>query len=186
MDDPQPRQLKIDLEELEMAFESANWEINFFLDRETGQVVMVQENTFRDLENLSDEDRYLSSEDDEEEEQEFDLEETLDTLDLEDWERDMIRQADQVKNGIDERFLRIPKADSREGFQDMEEFVQTVQNTSLRTRLSQALHGKNPFRRFKDALQSFPAERERWFAFKKERNQQRIQDWLAAEGIKAE
>jgi hypothetical protein len=60
----------------------------------------------------------------------------------------------------------------------MEDFLDTVQNQAARMRLNQALRGKSPFRSFKDTLQSYPKEREAWFAFKKKRTQARAQDWL--------
>jgi hypothetical protein len=43
--------------------------------------------------------------------------------------------------------------------------------------------GRGAFRYFKDVLLDYPAERERWFQFKRERLQQRILDWLEAHGI---
>ena len=39
------------------------------------------------------------------------------------------------------------------------------------------------FRYFKDVLLDYPAERERWFQFKRERLHLRILDWLEAYGI---
>jgi hypothetical protein len=181
MEDPHLRRLKIDLSELELAFEASSWEIAFFLDADTGEVIQVMENTFRDLENIYE--NYQDDEEDDENAEPIVLVDVLDEMDLADWERDMLLQADLVKNGTEERFRRIPVADSHEGYRDMEEFVETVQKSSVQMRLAQALRGKGVFRRFKDALLSFPDERERWFAFKNQRTHQRILDWLASEGI---
>jgi hypothetical protein len=186
MDEPHPtevpfrRQLKIDLEELELAFETSDWEIGYYLDMETGDVVMVQENTFRDLENIYSEYDYESDQEEDEEPEPFDLAEILESMDLHDWEREMLLQADQVRNGLGERFERVPAVDSHAGFQEMEDFLETVQNQATRMRLNQALRGKSPFRSFKDTLQSYPQERQAWFAFKKEQTQARALDWLHA------
>ncbi len=185
MDDPHLRQLKVEMSELELAFDTSDWENGYYLDIETGSVMMVQENTFRDLENIYSEYEYESDQDEEENQDTIDLAETLDGMDLEDWERQVLLQADLVKNGLDERFMRVPTVDSHEGFQDMEDFLNTVQNQATRIRLNQALRGGSPFRRFKDTLASYPVEREKWLEFKNQRTLQRIQDWLSSIGVKA-
>lgn len=43
----------------------------------------------------------------------------------------------------------------------MRDFVETVRQTDLAEALNAALQGRKPFRRFKDALLDYPAERER-------------------------
>ncbi len=183
MEDPHLRRLKIDLDELELAFGTSDWENAFFLDTDTGEVLLVQENIFRDLENIYE--NYPEDDDEEEDAEPIVIADVLDEMDLHDWERELLLEADLVRNSPPERFLRVPVVDSREGYRDMEEFVGTVQRDSVRLRLEQALDGKGAFRRFKDALLSFPQERERWFAFEQERLRQRMLDWLASEGIEA-
>jgi hypothetical protein len=177
MEVPHRRRLKIDLAELAYAFENSDWETDYFLDLETGKIIMVKESTFRDLENIMDEHEET------EEEDEIDLPDVLDEMDLEDWERRVILQADRVKEGFDDRYLSVPLSDSHEAFQDMEAFISEPQNDKLKNRLSQAIQGRHPFRRFVDTLVSYPVEREHWFAFKQERLQKRILEWLASEGI---
>lgn len=177
MDVPQPRRLKINLSELAYAFENSDWETDYFLDLETGKIVMVKESTFRDLENIMDEHEEV------EEDDEIDLPDVLDEMDLDDWERRVILQADRVKEGFDERYLSVPLSDSHEAYQDMEAFIALLENEKVKTRLEQAILGRHPFRRFVDILISYPVERERWFAFKQERLHQRILEWLASEGI---
>jgi hypothetical protein len=60
----------------------------------------------------------------------------------------------------------------------MERFVGAVQDLPLRERLLVAIDGKGAFRRFKDVLLAFPAERERWFAYRSELLHLHIQTWL--------
>jgi len=57
-------------------------------------------------------------------------------------------------------------------------FVNLVQDQALRERLMVAIDGKGAFRRFKDVLLAFPAERERWFAHRSELLHLHIQTWL--------
>jgi hypothetical protein len=56
--------------------------------------------------------------------------------------------------------------------------VASVSDLALRERLLIAIDGKGAFRRFKDVLLAFPAERERWFAYRSELLHFHIQTWL--------
>src|SRR6187399_3735234 len=75
-------------------------------------------------------------------------------------------------------FLRVEPASSREQYRWMERFVGSVSEPALRERLLIAIDGKGAFRRFKDVLLAFPAERERWFAYRSELLHFHIQTWL--------
>ena len=77
-----------------------------------------------------------------------------------------------------ERYLRVDPASSREQYRWMERFVGSVSDPPLRERLLIAIDGKGAFRRFKDVLLAFPAERERWFAYRSELLHFHIQTWL--------
>jgi len=76
------------------------------------------------------------------------------------------------------RFLRVDPASSREQYRWMERFVGSVADPALRERLLIAIDGKGAFRRFKDVLLAFPAERERWFAYRSELLHFHMQTWL--------
>lgn len=90
--------------------------------------------------------------------------------------------AQQVDNYL-ERFLAIPQVSSHESYQDMVDFTDTVANPDLRDFLSVALNGRGAFRRFKDVLYDYPDERERWFAFSARCWRKRIDAWLQVEGV---
>src|SRR4029078_1695324 len=77
-----------------------------------------------------------------------------------------------------ERYLRVDPASSREQYRWMERFVGSVSDPPLRERLLIAIDGKGAVRRFKDVLLAFPAERERWFAYRSELLHFHIQTWL--------
>jgi hypothetical protein len=76
------------------------------------------------------------------------------------------------------RYLRVDPASSREQYRWMERFVGSVADQALRERLLVAIDGKGAFRRFKDVLLAFPAERERWFTYRAELLHFHIQTWL--------
>jgi hypothetical protein len=76
------------------------------------------------------------------------------------------------------RYLRVDPASSREQYRWMERFVASVSDQVLRERLLVAIDGKGAFRRFKDVLLAFPAERERWFTYRSDLLHFHIQTWI--------
>jgi len=87
----------------------------------------------------------------------------------------------ELKDRIEEEFdcyERIPRAESHEGYEDMVDFIATVEDERIVELLDVAINGKGAFRRFKDVLLNYPEERERWFRFKDERMEERALEWL--------
>ena len=84
-----------------------------------------------------------------------------------------------------ELFVRIEPAASREQYRWMERFVLMVTEPTLRERLLIAIDGKGAFRRFKDVLVAYPAERERWFSFRGDLLHWHMQKWLEREQLEA-
>ena len=85
----------------------------------------------------------------------------------------------------DTTYLRVDPVSSREQYRWMERFIAVVQEPDLRSRLVTAIDGKGAFRRFKDVLMAFPADRERWFQFRTERLRSCMEAWLEAHQIEA-
>ena len=75
------RRLKVDLSELEMALDNYSWEMNYYLDLETGRVILLTEETQPDLERLHD----LVCDLDEQEI--MPVEEAIQQLDLYEWRK---------------------------------------------------------------------------------------------------
>ena len=90
-----------------------------------------------------------------------------------------------VRIASDGNYLRIDPVSSREQYRWMERFIPMVDDTDLRGKLAQAIDGKGAFRRFKDVLMTYAADRERWFTFRSERLRTFMEAWLAAHAIKA-
>jgi hypothetical protein len=170
------RQLKIDLSELEMAFESGSEMISYYLDIETGEIISVSDDE-RDLwESI-----YASYYD--QQTQTLDWEAAFHEKHVPEWQRKSLQDAGRVEAGLGSRFIGIPSEDSHEGYRDMEAFIITIRNPHLQERLERAISGRGAFRYFKDVLLDYPVERERWFQFKRDRLQQRIRDWLESQAI---
>src|ERR1700709_2347304 len=64
-----------------------------------------------------------------------------------------------VRIASDGNYLRIDPVSSREQYRWMERFIPMAEEGELKTNLSQAIDGKGAFRRFKDVLMSFAADR---------------------------
>ena len=90
-----------------------------------------------------------------------------------------------VKLVDDPSYLRVDAVSSREQYRWMERFIASVELDELRHRLVSAIDGKGAFRRFKDVLMNYPAEREQWFTFRSERLKACMDAWLEAHEIQA-
>jgi hypothetical protein len=77
-----------------------------------------------------------------------------------------------------ESFLRVEPASSREQYRWMERFVSSVADDPLRERLIISIDGKGAFRRFKDVLLAYPAERERWVSYRADLLHWHIHNWM--------
>ena len=136
------KRLKLDMDELCLAMEDASYEHGYYLDIETGEILLLSENMGEDVDSLK----------------------------------------ERIEDDPD-RYEQIPKAESYEGYHDMQDFIATVSDEHIAEVLDTAIQGKGAFRRFKDALLRFPGERERWFEFKKESMQSRASKWLSDIGV---
>ena len=91
-----------------------------------------------------------------------------------------------VESGLGVRHVSVAEGDLREGYRDMEDFIDIVADARLAELLSGAINGRGAFRRFGDVLARFPEERERWFQFQNARLRQRALEWLEEVDIESE
>ena len=86
--------------------------------------------------------------------------------------------ASSLEPGSEERFVRLPRWGSAEGFHLMESFVTSLDNPAYREQLSRSLTmGKGVFRAFKDALKQSKEIEKLWFAYKERRLRGVIISW---------
>jgi hypothetical protein len=90
----------------------------------------------------------------------------------------------QIAENI-QNFVRVEPASSREQYRWMERFVSSVSEPALRERLIISIDGKGAFRRFKDVLLAYPAERERWFSYRADLLHWHIHNWLREADVDA-
>lgn len=148
-------QAAVNLDELLAAFTDNLDDWQSFLDLQTGRIISVPTECFRQLEGeppslFTDPDLVEAS-----------------ALDA--------RRIDKDRSG---RFVEIEPLDSGQSFAIMESFVATLPHGRTRHQLTRALAGKKPFRSFKDALEADPPVRERWFAHQSAAHRDHALRWL--------
>lgn len=163
------KKLSVNPEELGMA--------NYYLDKETGEIIMISDETGRLLEQL------LEEAYDPEASEDPPIEEIVAQAAVPDWQRDALIEAYRVEAGYGERYVAVESDVPWVGYHDMEAFIETVEDDDIQERLWRAISGRGAFRYFKDVLYDYPAECQRWFAFKEERLHERVVEWLEEEGI---
>ena len=97
-------------------------------------------------------------------------------------------EANILRERVAERIadhVRVEPVSSREQYRWMERFVASVHDDALRQRLLISIDGKGAFRRFKDVLLAYPAERERWFSYRADLLHWHIHNWLKDNSLKA-
>jgi hypothetical protein len=162
-----------------MAVEETSWEVSWYLDLETGRVVAVDAETRRELERIYAETPEAGEGDP------SDLASALEQRSLPPWKREVLLDADLVDREFGSRFIRVPRIETGESYQDMEEFISMVQDGRFQDRLYRAIQGRGAFGRFRDLLAGSRRDQERWFEFKRHRMRERITEWLEEEEIEA-
>jgi DNA polymerase III alpha subunit len=104
---------------------------------------------------------------------------TLDFLDAA--EREELNEMEDEASK--ERYRFLPDAESKVGYKEMKEFIETVKGAKLKEKLRIAIARSGAFKRFKNVLNFYPNEEERWFKFKDDMVMGRVNEWLEKEGI---
>lgn len=109
-----------------------------------------------------------------------DAEENEDLHKYHDWERDIIKEAQDVLSSSD--FLPLPDSFEIDEHHMMQSFCYTVDDYYVRDKLMESIHKKGAFRRFKNALDQFHL-REDWYEFKAQAYKEVAVDWLEQHDI---
>jgi hypothetical protein len=114
----------------------------------------------------------------------------VDLLTGEVWPEAAIDYAEEAGEGLPEpddsdRWLFVSCEGSREGYRDMEYFIADVGSSDRADLLSVTIEGRGAFGRFRDVLDRWPDEKERFFTFSGERQRGRARSWLALAGVAA-
>ncbi|MFC1539910.1 UPF0158 family protein [Gemmatimonadota bacterium] len=134
----------------------------WYLDRDTGEVVIVPEEIFFELET-----------------------DTFDPDEMTDWDRENQALARAMDDDPD-RYLWIPRTEASETYELMLHFADSREDENLRRLLEVALDGKGAFGRFRHVLAEYPEERDEWFRIKDRATEKMARDWLSSLDIEAE
>lgn len=132
------RKLKVDRDELAFALENASWEIKHYLGLQTGRVISIPGDTYRELEDIYEE-AY-----DPEAEEAIGVAELVRQLDTMEWHKQALLEANEIETNA-ARYLSIPGAEPYEAYNDMEDFIYTVRDERLQDRLFWAIRGRGLF-----------------------------------------
>jgi hypothetical protein len=103
------------------------------------------------------------------------------------WPQTALEYAEEVGDldGDDadpDRWLWVHCEGSRDGYRDMEWFIDELDDKAFAARLARAITGRGAFHRFKGKLSERPELMTRWYAFANDRQRGRARSWLAGEG----
>lgn len=94
-------------------------------------------------------------------------------MDPEPWQDEI----DKVFNDP-EQYIEIENMTSSDSYRLMEDFVNLIENNSMKIRLLQALEGRKPFGNFKHQIENSGEYREVWFAFRRSKNIEWVENQL--------
>ncbi len=94
-------------------------------------------------------------------------------MDTEAWQEDIDKVFDNRK-----QYLEIENMNSTECFRVMEDFVDSLPTNSTKIRLLTTLEGLKPFANFKHQIENSGDDRELWFAFRRNKNIDWVQNQL--------
>lgn len=146
------------------ALEMPGDEAHAFLDKQTGEVVVLSDEELRAAENDDD------------------------PADYPEWQRENIEQAKAVQadEGSDGgRFIPLPDRFEIDEWDMMRDFTAGLENEDHAEVLLNAIHGRGAFRYFKDRVHEMGLA-DAWYKFRDGRYRQAALDWCEAHGIEAD
>ena len=150
--------LPVKLEKIIEAIEFQSDESTAYLDKKTGNVIIIMEEEVNAAENQEPLEEYPE------------------------WQRDNIKKAREFLDR-EEEFLSLPTKYDIHEYQIIEDFCHSVRDREIAEALYNAIKGKGAFRRFRDAIQRFRREDE-WYKYRDGAIKQISIDWCEANDIK--
>jgi len=147
---------------------SNRYEIESYLDKETGEVIYFTEEMvpweYREVER-----------------------EELDELlaDENESTRNLVMQVYEVYNDESDRYEEIPEIHFKPSYEDMREFVESIQDSKLRDKVLNQIQGTGAFRRFRTFLDYHAEYRKAWISLLSNLKRQEALNWLESIDIEA-
>jgi hypothetical protein len=86
------------------------------------------------------------------------------SFDSELWEETM----DKIERDYNS-YIKFEGMDSNKSFKMMEDFINHIEDSKLKSRFFEAIHRRKPFQQFKHLLLFYPDLRQQWFGYKQKR-----------------
>ena len=154
----------MDIEELAAALDDNSGELKYYLDLETGEVVLVTEEVSATLDDIYQEVEEKTVEVEGEFGQQFD--EVLAGLTPPQWLTQAVKEADRVESGFGVRYVSVPAAGRVPRYGGLHRH----RGGRPLGRVAQRGHQREGrFPRFRDVLARCPKEEERWFQYQNAR-----------------
>jgi len=147
---------RVKLDDVIEALEAAGDEHTHYLDKRTGEIVLI---TNEEME-AAEEDELISE--------------------YPDWQRESILKAREILTSED--FVALPDQFDIHEYKIMEDFCLEIQNRSVGETLLGLIKGSGAFRRFKNAIHSMGVEKD-WYQFRRTEFEKLAIEWLEQEGL---
>ena len=148
---------RVKLSEIIGEMELQHEESSLYLNKKTGEVVMVTDEEIRATE------------------EEDSLEE------LPEWQREAIKVARDVLENS-ENYVELPSKYEIHEYRMMEDFCNSIEDRRISETLWDAIKGRGAFRRFKDSIIRLGVE-DRWYKFKEETFKKIAMEWCEDNNI---
>lgn len=148
--------LPVKLNDLIDALEAAGEEHTHYLDRRTGEIVLISNEEME----AAEEDELISE--------------------YPDWQREAILQAREILKS--ENFVELPDQFDIHEYKIMEDFCLSFEDRRVREDLLRLIKGSGAFRRFKDAIYSMDADKA-WYQFRRMELEKIAIQWLEEQQI---
>jgi len=149
--------MRVKLSDLVEAMEIRPQESSFFLNKETGEVVMVSEEEFGAAEEGENLEEYP------------------------DWQQEAIIVARDILDHK-EKYVELPSEFEIDEYGMMVDFCRSLEDPQISEALSQAIKGKGAFRRFKDHIIELGIE-DRWYKYRDEAFKKMAIEWCEDNNI---
>jgi hypothetical protein len=139
------------------AIEFQTDESTAYLDKKTGDVIVIMEDEFNAAENQEPLEEYPE------------------------WQRNNIKKAREIIDR-EEDFLSLPTKYDIHEYRIIEDFCHSLIDSGISETLFKTIHGKGAFRRFRDAIQRLKMDDE-WYKYRNGAIRQIAIDWCEANDI---
>ncbi|MGB0387445.1 MAG: UPF0158 family protein [Ardenticatenaceae bacterium] len=134
------------------------YECEAYLNKQTGELVMISDEENRAIEEGRDLQRYPQ------------------------WQQEAIKRAKEVFEDEEGSYLLLPNQYAMNEYEMVEAFCYGVQNDHLRDKLIRQIRGSGAFRRFKKTIRRYNVEQD-WYRFRDQAYKKIAIDWLERRGI---